>query len=261
MERITSRQNRIVAQYRAAARGDADDLLLLDGTHLVSDALTAGLRLHHLMVAAEALAHADIQPLIERATSRNVDVAIASAPVMAAASPVRSSSPIIALAARPSLESRMFTGDQLLVIVACDVQDPGNLGAMARVAESAGASGLMAVGQSADPFGWKAVRGSMGSALRLPIATRATAEEAVAEARRHGCRIVATVPRGGGSLFKADLKGSIAILIGGEGHGLSHSVVQEADERLTIPMQAPVESLNAAVTTALVAYEAWRRRS
>ena len=191
MERITSRQNRIVAQYRAAARGDADDLLLLDGTHLVSDALTAGVRLHHLMVAAEALAHADIQPLVERATSRNVDVAIASAPVMAAASPVRSSSPIIALAARPSLESRMFTGDQLLVIVACDVQDPGNLGAMARVAESAGAAGLMAVGQSADPFGWKAVRGSMGSALRLPIATRATAEEAVVEARRHGAHLVA----------------------------------------------------------------------
>jgi RNA methyltransferase, TrmH family len=261
VQRITSRQNRIVAQYRAVARGDADDLLLLDGTHLVSDALTAGLRLHHLMVAAEALAHADIQPLIERATSRNVDVAIASAPVMGAASPVRSTSPIIAMAARPSLGSRMFTGDHLLVIVACDVQDPGNLGAMARVAESAGASGLMAVGQSADPFGWKAVRGSMGSALRLPIATRATAEEAVSEARSHGCRIVATVPRGGDSLFKADLKGSIAILIGGEGHGLAHSLVQAADARLTIPMEAPVESLNAAVTTALVAYEARRRRS
>jgi TrmH family RNA methyltransferase len=142
-----------------------------------------------------------------------------------------------------------------------DVQDPGNVGAMLRVAEAAGASGAMASGSSANPFGWKALRGSMGSALRLPIVSGLSAADAIAGARSHGCRVVATVPRDGAAIFEADLGGPIAVLIGGEGAGLSPTLVMDADERITIPMQAPVESLNAAVTAALILYEARRQRS
>jgi TrmH family RNA methyltransferase len=141
------------------------------------------------------------------------------------------------------------------------VQDPGNLGAIVRVAEAAGATGVVAAGGSANPFGWKALRGSMGSALRLPIASEPAAENAVAEARRHGCRIVATVPRDGRSLYDVDLAGPLQVLIGGEGRGLASALTDLADERVTIPMQAPVESLNAAVTAALIVYEARRQRT
>src|SRR5204863_6551250 len=90
VERITSRQNGIVAQYRAAARGDSSNHLLLDGVHLVSDALEARVRLQHVMVAAEAQEHPDIQPLLARAAAQQAAVAVASAKVMEAASPVRS---------------------------------------------------------------------------------------------------------------------------------------------------------------------------
>src|SRR6185436_6673173 len=128
-------------------------------------------------------------------------------------------------------------------VIGVDIQDPGNVGAIVRVAEAGGATAVIAAGASADPFGWKALRGSMGSALRLPLAARATGA-AVDEARRRGCRIVATAPRGGRSLFDADLKGPLAILIGGEGQGLAPSVAAAADDRITIPMAAPVESLN-----------------
>jgi len=86
------------------------------------------------------------------------------------------------------------------------------------------------------------------------------ADEAVAEAKRHGCRIVATVPRDGSPLFEMDLSGPLQILIGSEGRGLPPAVAAAADERVTIPMQTPVESLNAAVTTALIVYEAHRQR-
>ncbi len=140
------------------------------------------------------------------------------------------------------------------------MQDPGNVGAIVRVAEAGGASGVVCAGACADPFGWKALRGSMGSALRLPILVHRDTREAIDEARRHGCRIVATVPRGGRPLFDADLRGPIAVLIGGEGPGLAASQLEDADERMTIPMQPPVESLNAAVTAALIVYEARRQR-
>jgi len=82
-------------------------------------------------------------------------------------------------------------------------------------------------------------------------------------AARCGCRFssVATSPRGGQPLFASDFRGPVAILIGGEGPGLAPSEVDAADERVTIPMQPPVESLNTAVSAALIVYEARRQRT
>lgn len=260
MQRITSRQNAVVGRYRAAARGDAPGLMLLDGAHLATDALAANLRVEHLMIAAEAVERGDIRPIVHAAERNRIAIAAASAPVMAAVSPVRSPSGVVALAVRPQYDERRLYGvARAVVVIAVDVQDPGNVGAIARVAEAAGASGLVAAGESADPFGWKALRASMGSALRLPIAVDRQTEHALARARHHGCRIVATVPRGGRSLFDVDLRGPLAIVIGGEGRGLPQQAIESADVAITIPMQTPVESLNAAVTAALLLYEARRQ--
>ncbi len=261
MKRITSRQNALVSLFRSVARGADLRLLLLDGPHLVLDAIEAGLRLPHAIVASDAVDRPDIARLVARLSQRHVDLAQAPAPVLRAASPLHSSSAIVAIAERPALEDRVFAAPRALVPIACDVQDPGNVGAIVRVAEAAGASGMIAAGGSANPFGWKAVRGSMGSVLRLPVHVVADPQDAVTDARAHGCRIVATAPRGGRTLFEADLEGAVALLIGGEGRGLSDGLLRSADECVTIPMQPPVESLNAAVTAALVLYEARRQRA
>ena len=179
---------------------------------------------------------------------------------MAALSPVRSPSPVVALAERPLAAGRRVYRDTPLVIMAIDVQDPGNVGAIVRVAEAGGASGVVCAGTCADPFGWKALRGSMGSALRLPVLVHRDIREAIDEARRHGCRVVATSPRGGQSLFQADLRGPLVVLVGSEGPGLAQAQVEGADEQIMIPMQPPVESLNTAVSAALIVYEARRQR-
>ena len=261
MRRITSRQNARVADYRAIAAGDVPDRLLLDGLHLLKDALDAGIRIHDVLVRSDARGTHEVESLVDRSMAAGAEIAEASAPVMDAVSPVRSPSRIVALASRPVSSLTMFEGVCPLIVVACDVQDPGNLGAIVRVAEAAGAAGLLAAGRSADPFGWKALRGSMGSALRLPIATFPSVDAAISRAREAACRVVATVPRDGQSLYDADLRRRIAVLIGSEGEGLAHAITSMADDRVTIPMSAPVESLNAAVTAALVLYEARRQRS
>jgi TrmH family RNA methyltransferase len=235
--------------------------MLLDGLHLVAAARAAGLHLRHVMIAGDAMDRRDIQALIARLEGHASDIAAASAPVMAAASPVRSSSPIVAIAERPThIDDHLFTWPAPLVLIACDVQDPGNVGAIVRVGEAGGASGMIAAGECADPYGWKALRGSMGSSFRLPIGIRASAEEAVTQARQRGCLIVAAVPRDGRSMFDADLRGPVALCVGGEGRGLAPSVIDNADQRVTIPMRPPVESLNTAITAALLVYEAHRQR-
>ena len=259
---ITSRQNPLVARFRDAAHGDAGDVMLLDGAHLVADAIAAELRIDLAAVTPASRERPEVQQLIAALADAGVSVATVAQPVMDAVSPVRSSSGIVALAGRPVFHAeRMYAGATPLVAVAIDVQDPGNVGAIVRVAEAAGATGVVAAGASANPFGWKALRGSMGSALRLPTFAGTDPSSAVADARRRGCRIVATAPRDGTSVFALDLKGPTAVLIGGEGPGVPASLADAADERVTIPMQAPVESLNAAVTAAVILYEARRQRT
>jgi TrmH family RNA methyltransferase len=261
MKRIVSRRNPLVARYRAVERGEHPELILLDGPHLIRDAVDAGLHIRHALVAASALDRREVQLIITRLEDNTVDLATASAPVMAAASPVRSSSAIVAIADRPaSAGDRVFAGSAPLVVAACDVQDPGNLGAIARAAEAGGASGMVVAGQSADPFGWKALRGSMGSALRLPLAVYPSPDQVLDEVRRHGCRVLAAVPRNSRSIFDLDLKGPLAIFVGSEGSGLPQALIDAADERVSVPMQAPVESLNTAVSAAVMIYEAYRQR-
>jgi TrmH family RNA methyltransferase len=262
MPRISSRQNALVSKYRSVAAGEEHGLLLLDGVHLVADALAAQVPLTHAVVAADAAANGEIRELIAQAERAGAAVVTATAPVMRAVSPVRSASPIVALAARPKTgEATIYRSKPPIVLVASDVQDPGNIGAMARAAEASGAGGLIAAGASADPWGWKALRGSMGSALRVPIVLDRSVDHAVARARHHGCRIVAAVARGGDSLYTTDLTGPTAVFVGGEGHGLPLPLVDAADLRVTVPMTAPVESLNTAVAAAIILYEARRQRA
>jgi RNA methyltransferase, TrmH family len=260
MQRITSRQNPIVARYRDSARGRPSGSLLLDGAHLVSEALAAGVAIRHVAVSSDALDRDDIRTIVDTISGRGIEVAAASTAVMQAISPVRSSSPIVAIGERPAADAARIYADNALVVITADVQDPGNVGAIVRVAEAGGASGLVAAGSTANPFGWKALRGSMGSALRLPVALDPAADHAAADARRHGCRLVAMVARGGEPHGEADLRGRIAILVGGEGPGIAPSLVDTADVRVTIPMERPVESLNAAVAAAVLIYEARRQR-
>jgi RNA methyltransferase, TrmH family len=257
---ITSRHNPLVTRFRDAARGDAGSAMLLDGAHLVADALAADIAITLVAITPAARQKPDVRDLAAELSRRGVEIAAVTAPVMDAISPVRTPSGIVALADRPSSSDRdIFAGEGALAVIAVDVQDPGNIGAIVRVAEAAGATGVVAAGATASPFGWKALRGSMGSAFRLPIAGGDPAA-ALAQAQGHGCRVVATVPRGGRPLFEAGLVGPLALLVGGEGPGLPATLIDAADERVMVPMRAPVESLNAAVTAAVVLYEAIRQR-
>jgi TrmH family RNA methyltransferase len=261
MQRITSRQNPLVARFREVARGEAPKLLLLDGTHLVSEALAASIPVRQAVVSSDALERSDVVAMLDEMARRGIDIVAASAPVMDAISPVRSASQVVAIGERPAHDSeRVYGRGQALLVLAADVQDPGNLGAIVRVAEASGGGGVIAAGISANPFGWKALRGSMGSALRLPVAIDPDTADALAEARRRGYRVVATVPRGGQSHVDADLRGQIVIIVGGEGPGISQHLVNTTDLRVTIPMEPPVESLNAAVAAAVLVYEARRQR-
>src|SRR6185503_6217301 len=108
-----------------------------------------------------------------------------------------------------------------LVLVLAGLQDPGNVGAIVRTAAAFGAAGVVAVEGAANPFSWKALRGAMGGTFRLPIAARGTMAEVVSAAHAEHLRLAAAVPRGGTPLPRLDLRRPTALVLGGEGSGVS----------------------------------------
>ena len=262
MESIASRHNPIVKTFRALVRG-REDTLLLEGVTLVQEALSAGVRVSAVAFSSRLLTEPDadtgrLLALLAKTDARLLSV---SPTVMGAISPVRTPSGVVGIADRKNLPlDRVFAGTPPLVLILAGVQDPGNVGAVVRAADAAGATGVVACEQTADPFGWKALRGAMGSTFRFPVAARQPVGLAVATARLHGLRVLATTPRVGRPMHDVDFTGPTAILLGGEGSGLEPDVEQLADDRVSIPMRAPVESLNVAVSAALVVYEAYRQR-
>jgi RNA methyltransferase, TrmH family len=181
--------------------------------------------------------------------------------VFAAMSPVRTPSGLIAIATRrPASPSDVCSVSDALVLVAIDVQDPGNVGALVRTAEAGGMSGMFVTGASANPFSWKAIRGSMGSTLRLPVVGDVPTASVMTCLKNGGIRSIAAVPRGGQDPDAIDWRGKVALIVGGEGAGLPDSVTSNCDALVSIPMAARVESLNVAAAGAILIYAARRQR-
>jgi TrmH family RNA methyltransferase len=260
-ETLRSRANPLYKRLRALRDGGAaSGLCLIEGPKLACEALDAGLTL----VEAAASPRAETTPAGGRALAalraHGVPVRRMAAELVASLSEAETSQGLVALAKRPRFELDRVFGATPLVLVIEGVQNPGNLGALLRSAEAAGATGALLTPGCADPLSWKALRGSMGSAFRLPHVTGLTIDAALAALAAHGVSVFATASDGERRYAETDLRGPVAIVVGREGSGLTPAVRQRAAARLRIPLQAPVESLNVGVAAALVLFEAARQR-
>ena len=146
-----------------------------------------------------------------------------------------------------------------LLLVAEGLEKPGNLGALLRIADGAGAQGVILVEPAADPFNPNTVRSSTGTLFTVPVATAERAE-VFAWLRDRGIVSVATTPDGAMAYWEASLSGPVAVWVGSEATGLSEEALANADERVSIPMHGEADSLNIAVSAALVIYEVVRQR-
>ena len=147
-----------------------------------------------------------------------------------------------------------------LLLVACGLQDPGNLGTMMRSGLALGARALITLPATVSPFNPKAVRSSAGAVFRMPLFSGVEAGALCARLRTAGVRMVAADRRSSCSLAQADLRGPVALLIGNEAAGLPEAMAREADSRLSIPIRAGTDSLNAATAAGIFLYEAARQR-
>jgi TrmH family RNA methyltransferase len=260
-ETLRSRANPLYKRLRALKdTGAASGLCLIAGPKLTLEAPLAGLTL----VEGAASPRAETTPAGRRALAalraHGVPVRRMAAELVASLSEAETSQGLVALAKRPRFELDRVLRDTPLVLVIDGVQNPGNLGALLRSAEAAGATGALLGRGCADPLSWKALRGSMGSAFRLPHVTGLAIGDVLEALDARGIRVLATASDGERRYDEADFRGPVAIVMGREGSGLTPAVTRRAHARLRIPLAAPVESLNVGVAAALVLFEAARQR-
>lgn len=261
-ELVTSPANPLLKDVRKAiSRGGltSSGWCVAETFHLLVEALRSNCRVRAVIAGEGVRAMVETHLESHDVSWNNIRMAIVPDKLLDAAS-----QGVVALVEPPewtveqTLCSRTLALGALVLIVD-GVQDPGNLGTILRSAEAFGASGVMMLKGTVSPFNAKAVRASAGSVFRVPWVQGLDERTAIDGVRGSGADLYAAVPNGGQSAYDADLGRPCAMVIGSEGHGVS-AAMRDAARALSIPTIG-VESLNAAVSAAVLLYEARRQRN
>lgn len=148
-----------------------------------------------------------------------------------------------------------YTASNFLILD--NIQDPGNMGTILRTADSLGLNQIIVSKGSADIYNLKVVRSTMGAIFRVKVIESENLVKTIKMLKKHKINVYATDLRTDKSIYSVNYNKS-AIIIGNEANGVSNDVLQEATEKIKIPMLGKTESLNAAVATSIILYEAFR---
>lgn len=262
---ITSTQNpriKQVVRLRDRPERERTGLIIVEGADELELALNSGLHPQTIFVCPELAGPAERKAILERAHQAGAEWIEIPPAIFTKIAYRENPDGWLAVVPFPhrgldSLENSL--GAAPLLVIAEAVEKPGNLGAILRTADAAGANGLILCDPTTDPGNPNVVRSSRGTLFSVPIA-EADSQATLAWLRRHGISIVAATPHASREYTQADLRGPVAIAVGEEKHGLSRLWLDQADIAVRIPMCGRVNSLNVATAAALVIYEAVRQR-
>jgi len=260
---ITSHDNSLLRRARAVRDGKLQELIFVEGLRLCEEALASGLKIDAVIFSEEIARKERAATLLKQLDHVCDRLASVSEKLLASISYTKTPQGIVLLASRPDWDRTRFESiqpDVPLIVIMHGINNPVNVGAILRTAEAAGATGAIATAHTTDPFSPKALRGAMGSAFRLPIWTGATYADVLAWCAERDIKTVCADVEGSTLYTEIDWQGPRALIVGPESTGLTSEEVSATGAAVKVPMQGRVESLNVAVATAVVLYEAARQR-
>ncbi|ANP88116.1 TrmH family RNA methyltransferase [Rhizobium leguminosarum] len=262
VKEVTSLANPIIKDIKALTNKKSREesgTFLAEGLKLVIDAIELGWAIRTLVYAKGAKG----KPLVEQMAAKTVAsgglVLEVSEKVIASITRRDNPQMVVGIFEQRWTPLKGIRPSEGETWVALDrVRDPGNLGTIIRTADAAGASGIILLGETTDPFSLETVRATMGSVFAVPVA-RATPEEFIAWRKSAGVSVVATHLAGAVDYRTIDYrKKPVVLLMGNEQSGLPEQLAREADALARIPQQGRADSLNLAVATAVMLFEARR---
>lgn len=267
MPTITSRHNERIKwlqRFQQRRHRDAEGRFLVEGPHLVEEALEAGWAVDLIVHTPETLGRERSAAVLDRARRQGVELlAVAGHILPLLAATVTPQGMIALVRKRPARSLPDVLPGHLkrpMVTVLDGVQDPGNLGTVIRTADAAGVDAVLLTRGSVDLYAPKTVRAAAGSIFHVQVAEPAEPEECAAFLKSRQLTLLAADPRDGIPVYNCDLTGPVALVIGNEGAGVGPVLRRAADVLVRIPMPGRAESLNAAVAASLIIYEAVRQR-
>lgn len=262
VKEVTSLANPIIKDIKNLTQKkgrEESGTFLAEGLKLVIDALELGWTIRTLVYAKAAKG----KPLVEQAAVKTVASGglVLEVSEKVISSITRRDNPQMVVGIfdqkwKPLRDIRPAAGE---TYVALDrVRDPGNLGTIIRTADAAGASGVILVGDCTDPFSLETVRATMGSVFAMPVA-RASVDEFLSWRKTAGVSVVATHLAGSVDYRTIDYKKKpVVLLMGNEQSGLPPKLASQADQLARIPQQGRADSLNLAIASAVMLFEARR---
>ena len=247
-----------VVRLRSRRHRDREGRFLIEGLREVRMAVEARFDLGVVYYCGELLAEEGGQPLLGRIADSGVECRPTSRGVLEKMSYRRTPDGILCVAPAPALTlDRLPVVDGGLWLVAAAIEKPGNLGAMLRSADAAGAAGVLVADPATDVFNPNVVRSSVGALFSVPVAV-GTAKDIEGWLDMHQIRIVAARPDADVDYALADLRGNLAIVVGSEHQGLGTAWAH--CEAVRIAMMGRADSVNAATAAAVLLFEARRQR-
>ena len=260
---ITSKDNSSVKYLRTLSEAKyrkKEKAFLIEGIKMVEEALRDNLGVK-TVVASPSLVQHHGKGVLKLAESRGIDILWISDRLMDSLSESKTPQPVMAeVTMKQHSEEGLLANEAGLIILAHQLQDPGNLGTIVRTAEAVGASGLALTQNTVDPYNAKAIRASMGSIMRLPVVHIGDIASFMKTCKQRGFQTAATVLTGEKTHYDVDLTKPTVVVLGQEGAGLPEDLMADIDLRVRIPMAATIDSLNVATAAAVILYEAMRQR-
>ena len=258
-KKVTSLANPLVKDIRALhlkKHRDETGRFIAEGEKLVRDAVEGGWPIEMLAFSAALSGHAGVGTLAAETKASGGTVLEVSAAVLEKIARRENPQQVIGIF-RQRFVPEAAIGREGMWVALDRARDPGNVGTIIRTADAAGLSGVALVGASCDPFGLEAVRATMGSIFHVPVA-RTGEEGLLAQAKRHKARLVGTHLSATTDFRETDYSPPLILLMGNEQQGLSDRLAEACDQLVRIPMRGKADSLNLAVSTGLIIYEALR---
>ena len=229
---------------------------MVEGPTLLGEALAAGATVEAVYAPVEGLA----LPEVEAARDRGVPVSVLQPGVIERIADVVTPQPVLAVVHTVDVSVEALRGSDFLLICV-DVRDPGNVGTMLRAARAAGVGGVVCCGGTVDVFNPKTVRASAGAIFDVGVAVGGVPVDVLTAAGSWGLHRVAADPHAGRAYTEVDLTAPLALVVGNEARGLADAQLDAVlDGRVRIPMQGGAESLNVAMATTVLCFEAARQR-
>ena len=240
----------------------------VEGRRAVLESLRAGRDIERLIMVEDVDLGPQLQEIVMLASEKGIEVEAVSRKELEAQSQTKKSQGVIAVVPDPRYhdpEDLMLSadtdGNAPLLVMLDGIQDPHNLGAIARTADAVGAHGLIIPERRAVGITSGAVRASAGALEHVKVSRVGNLNRTIENLKELGMTVIGLDAEGDVEYTEVDFSGPVVLVVGSEGKGISRLVRENCDQIASIPMAGQLSSLNASVSTGIVLYEAFRQRT